>query len=118
MKLSILTCLLFALPIVCMDNGTHEQTKTEFSEECLYKCGPGFAFGGFVGVILGACIGIPGAIAIGSPSFLFTTMLGCAAVGTGYGSLLAITCCMKPGTPIRITKQLNNKTHPELEDVT
>jgi len=118
MKLYVLLCLLCALPIVCMDTGGQEQTTTEFSKECLDKCGPGFALGGILGVGLGGiCIGVPVAVTMGvTTPVLFSIALGCGAAGSAYGSLLAIACCLKPGTPIRITKQLSNTTQSELND--
>jgi hypothetical protein len=118
MKLSILISLLCVLPIIGME-GVPEQTTTEFSEECLDKCGPGFAGGGLAGICLGACIGIPVGFAIGNPAITVTIliMFGCAAAGTGYGSLIATTCFMKPGTPTRIIRRLNNTNQPELTNV-
>ena len=121
MKLSILTCLLYALPIACMDTDTQEQTKTEFSEECLNKCGAAFAIGGFLGSWIGGlCIGVPVATALGmcpaaTTAVICCTTLGGCIAGSGYGSLIAVTCCMKPGIPIRITRQLGDTTQQQPE---
>lgn len=111
-------CLLLSLPIIAMDNN-QERTTTEFTDECFYKGCQGLMLGSVVAASAVSLVGIPVAIATGANIMIAGTILACLTVGCGafggsIGSLIAIRHCMKPDTPIRITRQLNNTAENNL----